>query len=52
MGDAISATLRLLLDENLSPATADFLRALGFIVTTVVEEGLSGAPDEEVGVRP
>lgn len=40
--------MRLLLDEHLSPAIADQLRARGHDVVTVVEAGLAGITDERV----
>jgi predicted nuclease of predicted toxin-antitoxin system len=40
--------LRLLLDEHLSPAIAEQLRARGQDVVTVVEAGLAGMTDERV----
>ncbi len=40
--------MRLLLDEHLSPAIADQLRARGHDVATVVEAGLAGMADERV----
>lgn len=40
--------MRLLLDEHLSPAIADQLRARGHDVVTVVEAGLAGMTDERV----
>jgi predicted nuclease of predicted toxin-antitoxin system len=40
--------LRLLLDEHLSPAIAEQLRARGHDVVTVAEAGLAGATDERV----
>ena len=40
--------MRLLLDEHLSPAIAEKLRARGHDVVTVVEVGLAGATDERV----
>ena len=40
--------MRLLLDEHLSPAIADQLRARGHDVVTVVAAGLAGTTDERV----
>lgn len=40
--------MRLLLDEHLSPAIADQLRARAYDVVTVVEAGLAGMTDERV----
>jgi predicted nuclease of predicted toxin-antitoxin system len=40
--------LKLLLDEHLSPAIADQLRARGHNVVTVAEAGLAGMTDERV----
>jgi predicted nuclease of predicted toxin-antitoxin system len=40
--------LRLLLDEQLSPAIADQLRSRGHDVLTAVEAGLGGVTDERV----
>jgi predicted nuclease of predicted toxin-antitoxin system len=40
--------MRLKLDENLPASTAIRLRALGHDVHTVLEEGLSGRPDNDV----
>ena len=40
--------MKLLLDENLSPAQAKPLREMGFDVVCVVEAGMGGAPDERV----
>jgi len=40
--------MRLKTDENLSAEMVGLLRARGFDVTTVREEGLSGAPDNLV----
>jgi predicted nuclease of predicted toxin-antitoxin system len=40
--------VRLLLDENLSPAQAALLREAGFDAVSVIESGLGGAPDERV----
>ena len=41
--------MKIKLDENLGKHCADLLRAAGHDVTTVSEEGLSGADDAEVG---
>ena len=43
------AGLRLKLDENLSRHLSESLQKLGFDAATVVEEGLQGRPDIEVG---
>jgi predicted nuclease of predicted toxin-antitoxin system len=40
--------LRLLLDQNLSPTTARFLRDIGLEAHDIRERGLSGASDEQV----
>lgn len=40
--------MKLLLDENLSPAQAQSLRDDGFDAMAVVDLGLGGAPDETV----
>jgi len=40
--------VKLLLDENLSPAQARILREREFDAISVVEAGLGGAPDEVV----
>jgi hypothetical protein len=40
--------LRLLLDEHLSPAIAEQLKARGHDVVAVAEAGLAGATDERV----
>lgn len=40
--------VRFLLDANLSPETADFLRSLVFDVKSLIEEGLGDLDDEEV----
>ena len=40
--------MRLKLDENLGKKAADVLGALGHDVQTVLEQGMSRAPDEEV----
>ena len=40
--------LEFLLNANLSPETASFLRELGFDVKCLLEENLSAIPDEEV----
>ena len=42
------ARLRLLLDEHLSSAISDQLRARGHDVVTVVEAGLAGMTDEDI----
>ena len=40
--------MKLLLDQNLSPATARFLKDLGVQAYDVREKGLSGASDEQI----
>lgn len=40
--------LRLLLDANISPETAIFLRSFGFNVKSLIEEGLGGLEDDAV----
>lgn len=40
--------LRLLLDANISPETAIFLRSLGFEVKSLIEDELGGLEDAEV----
>src|SRR3989344_2542575 len=40
--------LKLLLDANLSPMTADFLRKLKLNVESLIEEGLYSLEDSEV----
>lgn len=40
--------MKLLLDENLSTAQAEILRARGLNAVGVVEEGLGGRTDEEI----
>jgi predicted nuclease of predicted toxin-antitoxin system len=40
--------VKLLLDENLSPYHAGYLREQGHDAISVTETGLSGAPDERV----
>ena len=40
--------VRLLLDANLSPETAIFLRKEGFDVKSLIEEGICGIEDEKV----
>ena len=40
--------MRLLLDQNLSPTTARFLRNIGLEAHDIRERGLSGASDEQV----
>jgi predicted nuclease of predicted toxin-antitoxin system len=40
--------LKLLLDQNLSPATAQFLKDLGLEAYDIRERGLSGASDEQI----
>ncbi|MBI3305149.1 DUF5615 family PIN-like protein [Candidatus Parcubacteria bacterium] len=42
---------RLLLDANISPETAMFLRSLGFDVESLIEEGLGGLDDVAVVER-
>lgn len=39
---------KLLLDANISPETARFLRSLGFSVKSLIEENLAGITDEQV----
>jgi len=43
-------TLRLKLDENLSPQAAEVLRSRGYDAHTVPEEGLGGSADPRIGV--
>lgn len=43
--------MKLLLDENLSPRHARTLRGLGHDCVSVVELGLSGAEDPDVGIE-
>lgn len=40
--------MKFLLDQNLSPLTTDFLRALGYDVVDIRELDLYGAPDERI----
>jgi len=40
--------LKLLLNANLSPKTAEFLRKLGFDVKCLLEEGLGSITDDQV----
>ncbi|MEK7622121.1 MAG: DUF5615 family PIN-like protein [Patescibacteria group bacterium] len=40
--------MRLLLDANLSPETASFLRSLGFDAESLIEMGLGAMIDEKV----
>jgi predicted nuclease of predicted toxin-antitoxin system len=40
--------MKLLLDENISPSHAAYLRSLGLDAVAVLECGLSGAPDNKV----
>jgi len=40
--------LKLLLDQNLSPATAQFLKDIGLDAYDIREKGLSGASDEQI----
>ena len=40
--------LKFLLDANLSPETANFMRSLNFDVKSLIEEGLGGLTDSEV----
>lgn len=40
--------LRLLLDANISPETAIFLRSFGFDVKSLIEDGLGGLEDAVV----
>ena len=40
--------MKLLLDENLSPTQAAFLRFLGYDAIAVLDAGLAGEPDEVV----
>ena len=39
---------KLLLDANISPETAQFLRTLKYSVKSIQEEGLGKLPDEEI----
>lgn len=39
---------KFLIDENLSPKVADFLRACGYLASAVREVGLTGSSDEEI----
>lgn len=41
---------KFLIDENLSPKVADFLRACGYLASAVREVGLTGSSDEEIVV--
>jgi len=40
--------LKLLLDQNLSPTTAEFLKDMGLEAYDVRDEGLAGASDERI----
>lgn len=40
--------IKFLLDANISPETAVFLRSLGFDTKSLIEEGLGGITDAEV----
>jgi predicted nuclease of predicted toxin-antitoxin system len=40
--------LKLLLDQNLSPTTTQFLKDIGLEVYDIREKGLSGATDEHI----
>lgn len=40
--------MKLLLDQNLSPTTAQFLKDIGLDANDVREKGLSGASDEQI----
>ena len=40
--------MKLLLDQNLSPATAQFLKDIGLDAYDIREKGLSGASDEQI----
>lgn len=42
--------MKLKLDENIAVSAVSRLRALGFDVDTVVDEGLGGRPDGEVWI--
>ncbi|MCR4314937.1 MAG: DUF5615 family PIN-like protein [Planctomycetes bacterium] len=42
--------MKLLLDENLSPETSEFLKNLGHDAETVRDAGMSGKDDEEIAV--
>lgn len=42
------AKMRLLLDANISPETAIFLRSFGFDVKSLIEDGLGGIEDAAV----
>lgn len=41
-------TARFLLDANISPETAEFLRSLDFDVRSLIEDGLGGLDDSAV----
>lgn len=40
--------MKLLLDQNLSPTTAEFLRDIGLEAYDIREKGLAGASDEHI----
>lgn len=44
----MSTAIKLLLDANISPETAQHVRSLGFQVRSLIEDGLGGITDEEV----
>ena len=44
-------SLRFLLDANISPETAVFLRSFGFDAESLIEKGLGGLSDAEVARR-
>ena len=44
-------SLRFLLDADISPETAVFLRSLGFDAESLIEKGLGGLSDAEVAKR-
>ena len=44
--------IRLKLDENFNPGMTELFRDAGFDAHSVLEESLSGAPDETMLYRP